>query len=188
LAASGRAPDRATIASELPDGFDVTAALAQLHDRDVIRLNELGELRSAHPFSAVPTPHVVEIDRGPTVYAMCAIDALGIASMLRRDINVRSTDPESGEPVNVAIQHGRATWRPPGAVVYVGSTVPGAGSSEVCVVPAADRCCTVMNFFSGPATVGAWVARHPDVSGVVLSQDQALALAADIFGSLLSTS
>jgi hypothetical protein len=196
LATSGRAPDRASIASEFPDGFDLTSALAQLHERDVIRLDELGDIRSAYPFSAVPTAHVVAIDQGPTVFAMCAIDALGIAAMLGRDIEVRSADPETDELVNVSIRHERATWRPEAAVVYVGSTVSHAtpadrlafaGQSDTCVVPAADRCCTVINFFSSPATVCAWVARHPDVSGVVLSQDQALALGTDIFGSLLST-
>lgn len=196
FATTGQAPDQAALARIRPAGLDVAAVLAELHERDVIRLDEQARIRAAYPFSAVPTAHVVTIDNGPTVYAMCAIDALGIADMLDRDITITSADPETGQPVDVSVKDGQATWRPYTAVVYVGSTTPAATpvdccppteAGDACAAPAAERCCTVMNFFAHPDTATAWQARHPEVSGVVLSQDQALRLGADIFGPLLST-
>jgi Alkylmercury lyase len=87
----------------------------------VIRLDEHGRVRAAYSFSGVPTPHTVAIDGGPTVYAMCAIDALGIADMLGRDITIASTDPASGQEINVTVHSGRASWTPGTAVVFVGS-------------------------------------------------------------------
>jgi hypothetical protein len=162
--------------------------MGELHDRDVVRLDEQGRIRAAYPFSGVPTAHVVSIEGGPTVYAMCAIDALGIADMLGRDTVISSTDPFSGEQIAVTVRDGHATWRPSTSVVHVGAE----GSPEDCCSPgaesvpaAADRCCGVMNFFADPETARAWIEAHPGVSGVVLSQPQALRLGVDIFGRLL---
>ena len=42
-----------------------------------------------------------------------------------------------------------------------------------------------MNFFTSSDTAQAWIAAHPQVSGVMLSQGQALRLGVDIFGRLL---
>lgn len=49
-----------------------------------------------------PTSHAVAIVGGPTAWAMCAVDALGIVAMLGRDVTIASTDPYSGEPVSPA--------------------------------------------------------------------------------------
>jgi Alkylmercury lyase len=43
-----------------------------------------------------------------------------------------------------------------------------------------------MNFFTGTESAEAWLAGHPQVSGVVLSQEQALRIGVDIFGRLLN--
>lgn len=55
----------------------------------------------AYPFSAVPTPHRVAIDGGPSVFSMCSVDAIGIAAMLGRAVTVHSADPVTGEPITV---------------------------------------------------------------------------------------
>jgi Alkylmercury lyase len=166
FATTGRAPDQGALARALPAGHDVAAELAQLHDRDVIRLDEDTSIRAAYPFSAVPTAHLVAIEDGPTVYAMCAIDALGIAYMLGLDIAISSTDPESGEAVNVSIQQVMATWQPHTSVVYVGSISPPSTPDDCCppkddgrADAAADRCCTAMNFFAMPDTATEWQAK-----------------------------
>ena len=44
-----------------------------------------------YPFSAATTAHTVAIEGGPTVFAMCAVDALGIADMLGTDVTITST-------------------------------------------------------------------------------------------------
>src|SRR5690606_32750228 len=112
FAESGRPPDRASLDAFAPGGQDVAVLLTELHERDVIRLDERGAIQAAYPFSAVPTPHLVAIDGGPTVYAMCAIDALGIAQMLGRDTAITCTDPVTGEHVSVSSRGGGSTWTP----------------------------------------------------------------------------
>jgi hypothetical protein len=196
FARTGHAPHAATL--PVPAGEDVGGLLAQLHEHDVIRLDGQGSIRAAYPFSGVPTAHAVAVDGGPAVYSMCAIDALGIRAMLGRDTVITSVDPQSGEPVEVVVRQGQATWRPTTAVVFVGSdttTTPAASGGDCCppdgstaagtVAAAADRCCGAMNFFTSGDTARSWIAAHPRVSGVMLSQEQALRLGVDIFGRLL---
>jgi hypothetical protein len=195
FATTGTAPDSATLAEALAGDDDLHGLLAELHEHDVVRLDEHGAAWAAYPFSGVPTAHLVAIDGGPTVYAMCAVDALGMADMLGRDITVTSTDPACGGDVCVQVTGGQATWSPHTAVVFVGSdttaTAIGNGccppdtATEASTIPAADRCCAVMNFFASPDSAKRWLQAHADVSGVILTPGQALRLGVDVFGSLL---
>lgn len=52
----------------------------------------------AYPFSGTLTRQQAELDGFPTVYAMCAIDALGIPAMAGRDGRIAATDPRDGAP------------------------------------------------------------------------------------------
>jgi Alkylmercury lyase len=189
FAATGQPPDPATLAA--PDGHDLPVLLVELHERDVVRLDEHGRIRAAYPFSAVPTRHRAAIAGGPTVHAMCAIDALGVAAMLGAAAAITSTDPGSGESIRVSVRpDGQTAWEPDTAVVVDGADnshdggccPPGCGQ---CVVPAADRCCGVMNFFTSTATAQAWLTANPHVAGPVLTREQALRIGVDLFGRLL---
>jgi len=116
------------------------------------------------------------------VYAMCAIDALGIADMLGRKVSITSADPASGRPIRVDIHDGRADWLPATSVVFVGSDA-GAGLTpearrppgQACTVVAADGSCGVMNFFATGRAARGWIAAHPQVSGRILTRAQAFA-------------
>lgn len=190
FATTGHAPDAAALAAATPDGHDPRVLLGESHDRDVVRLDGQGRIRAAYPFSAAATAHRVAIAGGPTVYAMCAIDALGIADMLAAEVTITSTDPRGGEPIQVRVRpNGPATWQPDTTVVVDGTdtTTDGAcppGAAAACPA-AADRRCGVMNFFSSAESAAGWLADHPHVSGVILIQEQALRSGVDIFGHLL---
>lgn len=67
----------------------VHEALIALDDDDVIRVRD-GHVDLAYPFSAIPTPFVVRVPDGRERYTCCAIDALGIAPMLGRKVEIRS--------------------------------------------------------------------------------------------------
>jgi hypothetical protein len=104
FATTGRPPDLGELA-EVTGGTEAnaTAVLASLHELDAIRLDSDGQMPVAYPFSSTRTRHRVRIgdrvERQVEVYAMCAIDALGIAAMLGRDIVISSVDPSTGEQV-----------------------------------------------------------------------------------------
>jgi hypothetical protein len=190
FATTATAPDRAALTLAAADA-DLDGLLAELHARDVIRLDPAGAIGAAYPFSARPTAHVVDIDGGPTVFAMCAIDALGMSAMLRRSVTIHSTEPDTGAPITVTVHNGRARWSPDTTVAVVGATgtnpdccPPGSGVPAVVGV-AADVGCGVMNFFTEHATAAGWLAAHPEVTGEVLSRKPALRLGVNLLGHLL---
>lgn len=96
---TGRAPLRAELERiARGQGSDPGAVLAELARRDVLAFDGSGEIRAAYPFSPSPTPIQVTWEGGPRVYAMCAIDALGISAMLDRPVTITAREPGSGRP------------------------------------------------------------------------------------------
>lgn len=79
------------IAAGFPDGSvqAVHGALTALDEDDLIRIRD-GHVDMAYPFSAPPTPFVVRLPGGEERYACCAIDALGIAPMAGKPVEIRS--------------------------------------------------------------------------------------------------
>jgi len=138
-----------------------------------------GRISAAYPFSATPTPHKVQIAGGASAYAMCAIDALGMARMLRSSVAIRSADPATGEAVTVTVSGRDAVWHPATAVVFVGRT------ASDCAGPSAAVCCEYINFFASHSAAAAWATAHPEVTGGILSQGRALEVGEQIFGKLL---
>src|SRR5258708_17334568 len=102
----------------LDTGLDASAA-DELDAADAIHLSN-GIVAVAYPFSGIPTPHRVQLDGLPPVYAMCAIDALGLPAMAGRDGQITSADPRDGTPIVVTVRNGTWTWTPPPAVVAAG--------------------------------------------------------------------
>ncbi|MGY1435388.1 alkylmercury lyase family protein [Streptomyces reniochalinae] len=179
FAAHGRAPaDRELDAAAEPFGVPARQVLAELDAADFLSLDGEGRLRAAYPFSPVPTDHHVRIQDGPRVWAMCAVDALGIAPMLGRDTEIRSLDPVNGREVTVYFRRGQVAWTPESAVVLA--------SSGSCSGPAVDVCCSALNFFTDRTSAASWAENHPDMHAVPLSLRQAESLAREIFGPLLA--
>jgi len=187
----GRPPSTADLA-ETAARYATTAGavLAALHAEDFLRLAADGQIRAAYPFSAVPTPHLMDLDGGPRVYAMCAIDALGVAAMIRATVRITTADPYTGDPVTVTVQADgtTATWQPQTAVVFAGRHAScRPGETPVGALPAAaEVSCGYVNFFTTPASAAAWASAHPEATGEILGQAAALRLGTAIFGPLLA--
>lgn len=158
-------------------GVTAGPILARLHEADVIRLDPAGAVRVAYPFSAVLTLHRVRLATGVEMFAMCAIDALGIPAMLDTDATITSTDPVTHQSVTASVHNGRYTWSPATAVVF-SSAAAGTG-------PSADCCCNDLNTFTGPATARTWMSEHPAIPGELLDTATAERLGQHIFGGLL---
>jgi hypothetical protein len=176
---AGTAPAIADLAGYAAP-FEVSQVLGELADGDFLSLDHAGHIVAAYPFSALPTRHQVRIAGNATVFAMCAIDALGISAMTGCPAVIKSADPSTGEPVTVEVDGARGTWDPVTAVVYAGR----AGSQ--CAGPSASVCCGYINFFATEAAAAAWAASHPEITGGILDQDRALKTGIGIFGRLLS--
>jgi hypothetical protein len=153
------------------------AALDQLVAVDLVETDPAtAQLLGAYPFSAIPRGHKVQLAGGPTIEAYCAIDALGIPAMLDRDVVINSQDPDTGEPIRITVTNARASWHPDNTVVVV-------GSDRSCG-PSACQSCPYITFHSSPANAAAHL-QATDITGEILTQPQAVAAGALLFGDLL---
>jgi NAD-dependent dihydropyrimidine dehydrogenase PreA subunit len=156
-----------------PDAVDELAAA------DAVHLGN-GLVTVAYPFSGTPTPHRVELDDTPAVYAMCAIDALGLPAMTGRDGRITSADPLDGQPVEVTVRDGAWTWTPRSAVVIIARATDcgtECGSWEVM--------CPNTTFHASRDTARAYLTSHGNLDAQILDQDTAIERGRYNFGSLL---
>jgi hypothetical protein len=167
------------LAAELE--LDPQIAMAALAAIDLVHTDPTtGTVNVAYPFSGRPTPFRVELAGGPAVYAMCAIDALGIPQMLDRDAHISSSDPVGGRPITVEAHHGAWRFVPPSTVVLEGRIAAGTAGGAV-----ADCCCPHINFHIDRAAADAYRQAHPGMTAMLLDQAEAVTAAGRAFGSLL---
>src|SRR5215469_1666128 len=144
------------------------SAVAELKDADLVH-SDGRVVTVAYPFSGTPTRQQVELDGFPAVYAMCAIDALGIPAMAGRDGRITATDPRDGAPVVVSVRGGQWRWTPATAVVVFGSArdcSTDCGSWQV-------RCPNT-TFHASRGSAQAYLAARDDIDGQILDQDAAV--------------
>ncbi len=155
------------------------SALAELEAADLVHAAN-GVVSVAYPFSGTPTRQQVELDGFPAVYAMCAIDALGIPAMAARDGRITATDPRDDAPIVISVRGGLWRWTPATAVVvFARSRDCGTdcGSWEVM--------CPNTTFHASRDSAQAYLAARGDIDGQILDQDAAVERGRRNFGPLL---
>jgi hypothetical protein len=177
FAEHGRPPVDELVDVGLSLGLDVEQALERLAEEDLVHRTQ-GEIAVAYPFSGTPTAHRVRLGGGE-VYAMCAVDALGIPFMLGEQGEIRSRDPLIGAEISVRIQPDVALeWRPDPAVVLWGAS--GGGG------PSAATCCQFVHFFSSTDSARRYLAENAQVTGEILTVPVAAEAGKAIFGDVLA--
>jgi alkylmercury lyase len=157
------------------------AALAELEDADLVHTAG-GAVTVAYPFSGTPTRQQVQLNGHPPVYAMCAIDALGIPAMTDHDGRITATDPHDDTPVEVSVRGRTWTWSPPEAVVVYGrATDCGTGCTSWEVM------CPHTTFHTSRSSAQAYLTARSGIDGEILSQQAAIELGREIFGPLLNS-
>jgi hypothetical protein len=167
-------------------GIGLERLLAELAVHDVIQRTADGAIAVAYPFSGTPTAHQVQLEGGPTVFAMCIIDALGLPFMARRAVTIRTQDPFDATPITVVIGCGpsgtpvssQVHWLPAAAVVLVDTPPTGP-------VIQAECSCPYLNAFASRETAQRWRATHADLDVQLLTQQRAVREARKIFGAVL---
>jgi alkylmercury lyase len=163
----------------LDEGLDASA-VDELAAADAVHVLN-GVVAVAYPLSGTPTPHRVELDGLPPVYAMCAIDALGLPAMTGRDGRITSTDAHDGTPIEVTARSGAWSWTPATAVVVAGRAAgSGAKSSSF------EAVCPNTAFHASPENAHAYLASHGNLDGDILGQDTAVECGRLNFGTLLT--
>jgi len=103
----GYPPTQAEAASYLQATIqEVSAAFQHLAAGRVLVLQpESGEILMANPFSAVPTPFLVQLD-AYSCYGNCIWDALGVMAMLKKDGRIATSCPDCGTALEVRVANG----------------------------------------------------------------------------------
>lgn len=172
---TGQAPHRDDAAV---GGAGRDDAFRAMTDVDLVQLDADGRVAVAHPFSGRPTGHTVQLDGGPVLHAMFAIDALGIPLMTGRDGVIVSADPGDGNPIRIE-RHGETwRWTPEGTAVLLAQS-SGRGSAADCLRP-------TITFHTSRDRAEDHLRGRPGLTGVVLEQAQALDAAGRSFGPLLA--
>ena len=177
FARSGRPSSDETRAAAERLGLDVEQALEAFAREDLVHIDREGEIAVAYPFSGRATAHRVRFKSGHEAYAMCAIDALGIAPMFGEPIEISSRDPLSADEIRVELDAGgTGSWQPEEAVVVCGAR----GNGESCT-----SCCPVLNFFASSENGERWLEARPEIRGYVISLPVAIAAGRSVFGEVL---
>jgi Alkylmercury lyase len=178
--ATGAPPTARWVRQAAADAGLDASALDELAAADAVHVMN-GVVAVAYPFSGTPTSHRVELDGLPAVYAMCAIDALGLPAMAGRDGQITSADPADGTPIQVAVCNGTWSWTPATAVVAAGRATDcgtGCGSFEVM--------CPHTDFHASPESARAWLASHAGLDAQILDAGTAIEAGRLNFGALLT--
>jgi NAD-dependent dihydropyrimidine dehydrogenase PreA subunit len=176
---TGSAPTRRWVCQAALDaGLDASAA-GELAAADTVHIAN-GLVTVAYPFSGTPTPHRVELDGLPAVYAMCAIDALGLPAMAGRDGQITSADPRDGTPIEVTVRGGTWSWTPAGAVVVAGRAT-GCGTE----CGSFEAMCPNTVFHASRESAQAYLAGRGNLDAEILNQDTAIECGRVNFGPLL---
>jgi len=87
-----------------PDEFQ--AIVDSLVAKRAVVRDDLGDIVFAYPLSALSTAHRVTLQDGRQLYAMCAVDALGVAFTFKQDIKINSLCRHCNTPVSLQVING----------------------------------------------------------------------------------
>lgn len=150
--------------------------LSELAAQDWIAVDAGGDVQVVYPFSLAETDISVEVN-GRERYAMCAIDALGIAPMLSVDVLIRTTCPFSGTALEIRAGEHRVEASQPDSTVILRRRQSGAAHVSRC---AATR------FFRSEDDAAHWRSANGAETDVILTLPDAFEEATAIFGRCYS--
>ncbi|MHA2280368.1 MAG: alkylmercury lyase family protein [Promethearchaeota archaeon] len=154
----------------------------RLDEVDAIHLNESKTMiEAAYPFSGLKTDHLVKFNKDSlkNIYAMCAIDALGIPFMINSNIEINSKCFHCDDEVNIEIVNHEIT-----SVTSKGLVVWGHMDYSCC---AATSLCNNINFFSSEQHFEEWEKRIGKKKGYLLQIQEAFYLGKLFFENRLKT-
>lgn len=123
------------------ESIAVTPEFQSLIDKNVVVV-ENGALVSIYPISLLPTNQLVYTKKSATpVYAMCAIDAIGVHYTIHEPITIKSEDALTHVPIHLAVKNGQIINQSDQGVFVLYKDVT---QKENCHV----ECCPYIHFFT----------------------------------------
>ncbi len=178
----GRAPATPELTEMLEtlEMAEVSQALVELERDDaIVREEGTGRIIAAYPYSDIETSHCVIFGDGVNVWAMCALDALGIHFMTKKNIIIESTCPQSGTQIKLRLENGQVTSLEPAEVtVWLAERKSGEKYDAI-------TSCPGTNFFSSREALRDWKQQAGELKGQQLSLLDAIERSIRVFGHLL---
>jgi len=169
----GRIPSIEEIKKEF-DQFQkgkVNKILNKLDQLDAIHLdNDKTTVIAAYPFSGSETSHQVSLKgkEYKRVYAMCAIDALGISFMFDCDVSIDSRCYHCDERIEIEVKDNEIIFlNPRSVVVWCDMEYSRCAATSIC---------KNINFFSSKQHFGEWQEGKPRRKGSLLPIQEAFYL------------
>jgi predicted transcriptional regulator len=156
---SGRAPTTEKLQSSAGKSpTEIARILDELEQRDLLlRAKGTQEIQSIYPFSLVPTRHEVTLEAGRKLFAMCAVDALGMPNMFDRNVKIVSECESCKEKITLEVKKGEiVTKSHPHIIVWNFEREQG---------PAAQTCCPWVNFFCSDEHFREWEKKNSELAG-----------------------
>jgi len=173
----GRRPTRTELAQRLQITIsELDRSLKRLERNDILVLGKDGEIKAAYPYSALQTTHRVEVE-GKVLFANCAVDALSIPFMIRRNAVIRSQCGSCGAPIRIMFEDSKISFSDPSGVqVWYVPPQPR--------VVSVDSQCPAINFFCRKH-FEKWRSQHPGLTGKLLTLKEAAEHGRRTYGNAL---
>lgn len=147
-----------------------------LLDKHIFTLNSQQQIVHLYPFSLTPTNKQVFLkEQQQPLFAMCAIDAIGIHFTLHQDIVIQSQCELTKTPITLTLSEGKIT----------------SATDDICILHTdlsdisdwANTCCNQMHFFINHQALTQWVAQYgcENKTYYSLSPEQATIIAKKLF-------
>jgi hypothetical protein len=154
----GKSPTVADLRLSLKSSDEeIIRALDELERKGDFLLRKRGtqEVVSIYPFSMKPTEHRIFLEDGTKLFAMCAVDALGVPIMFNNNVRVVSRCGECGSEMVFEIKNEE--------IVFMSHPDATICSPKRQVYPAAETCCPLVNFFCSMKHANEWVAKNSEL-------------------------
>lgn len=140
--------------------------LEELEKRDLLlRRRGTQEIASIYPFSLTPTEHQIFLENGKRLFAMCAVDSLGMPIMFNRTVKIVSQCETCKQEIIIEVKDDEITCvSHPDIMIW---------SPKRQMSPAAETCCPSVNFFCCREHLQEWTEENPDLIGKINEIEQA---------------
>jgi len=155
-----RAPKIQELQSSLKKPADeIIRVIDGLEEKDLLlRKKGTQEIISIYPVSLKPTQHQVILENGKKLFAMCALDAVGIPSLFNLNARVNSRCEWCTEKISIEIKDIEiAAKSHPHILIW---------NTDEIIIPAAETCCPLVNFFCTQEHLKEWEGKNPDISKI----------------------
>jgi hypothetical protein len=131
--------------------------LGKLEEKDLLqRRKGTQEIVSIYPLSLAPTKHKILLEDGKKLFAMCAVDALGVPNMFNRNVKIISRCEWCKRKITIEIKNGEVVEKShPHIPIW---------SPKREETPAAETCCPMVNFLCSKEHLKEWEDNNPDLS------------------------